>query len=226
MPFLAPGVRHIPTAKSDNAFLIDGDDGLTLVDTGRGKAVDPLLAVIAESGRELRRIVLTHAHPDHVQAAPDLRERTGARILIHPADAAWLAAGRVPATGRSGAGARRFDQLSAAQWTPCTPDATVEDGEVVDGLRVIHTPGHSPGHIALLHEPTRTVLVGDAVFHTGKLGYGPATYAADPAARALGAARLPADVHAVGFGHGAPLSGPEVEDFQAFVRRTSARFAG
>jgi glyoxylase-like metal-dependent hydrolase (beta-lactamase superfamily II) len=222
MPILAPEVIHIPTSKTDNAFLIDGEDGLTLVDVGRSKAVSLLLDTITELGRkptELHRIVLTHAHPDHVQGAPELREHTGARILIHAADAAWLCDGRVPTNGRSGTGAQRYDQLRAAHWTPFKPDATVEDGELIArcGLRVIHTPGHSPGHIALLKEPTRTVLVGDAVFHTGKLGYGPATFAADPATRASGAARIPTDVTAVGFGHGTPLSGPDVEAFRAFL---------
>jgi glyoxylase-like metal-dependent hydrolase (beta-lactamase superfamily II) len=225
MPVLAPGVMQIPTSKTDNAFLIDGDDGLTLIDAGRSKAVDLLLNTITELGRnpaELHRIVLTHAHPDHVQAAPALREHTGARILIHAADAAWLPGGQVPASGRSGAGPRRFDQLPAGRWTPFTPDATVEDGELITGsggLRVIHTPGHSPGHIALLHEPTRTVLAGDAVFHTGKLGYGPPTFAADPAGRATGAARIPADITAVGFGHGSPLSGAGIDAFQAFLAK-------
>jgi glyoxylase-like metal-dependent hydrolase (beta-lactamase superfamily II) len=223
MPILAPGVIHIPTSKADNAYLIDGDDGLTLVDVGRSKVVEPLLHTITELGHdpaELRRIVLTHAHPDHVQGAPALREYTGARILIHNVDASWLSEGRVPTNGRSGAGARRYDQLKAAHWTPIEPDATLEDGELIagsGGLRVIHTPGHSPGHIALLHEPTRTVLVGDALFHTGKLGFGPATFAADPSARATGATRIPANVTAIGFGHGAPLTGPDIDTFQAFM---------
>lgn len=223
MPTLAPGVVHIPTSKTDNAYLIEGDDGLTLIDVGRSNVVEPLLRTITELGHDpadLRRIVLTHAHPDHVQGAPELRERTGARILIHAADAAWLADGRVPADGRSGPGARRFDQLKAAQWTPSKPDATLEDGELIagsGGIRVIHAPGHSPGHIVLLHEPTRTVLVGDALFHTGKLGYGPAGFAADPAARPTGAARIPADITAIGFGHGAPLTGAGIAAFQAFM---------
>jgi glyoxylase-like metal-dependent hydrolase (beta-lactamase superfamily II) len=223
LPILAAGIVHIPTSKTDNAYLIDGDDGLTLVDVGRSKAVGLLLNAITDLGHDpadLRRIVLTHAHPDHVQGAPELRERTGARVLIHAADAAWLADGRVPEDGRSGAGARRFDGLKAGQWTPFKPDATLEDGELIggaDGLRVIHTPGHSPGHIALLHEPTRTVLVGDAVFHTGRLGYGPDHFAADPAGRAVGAARIPGDVEAVGFGHGAPLAGSGAEAFRTFL---------
>jgi glyoxylase-like metal-dependent hydrolase (beta-lactamase superfamily II) len=119
--------------------------------------------------------------------------------------------------GRSGASARAYDRLARAQWTPFEPDGTVEDGDVIDGLRVIHTPGHSPGHIALLHEPTRTLLAGDAVFNTGRLGLGPAAFAADPAARPAGVGRIPVDVAAVGFGHGAPLSGADLDPFHAFL---------
>jgi glyoxylase-like metal-dependent hydrolase (beta-lactamase superfamily II) len=97
------------TAKTGNAFLVDGDDGLILVDTGTLKGLDGLLRAISDTGRapsDIERIVLTHAHPDHVQAAPELRARTGARVLVHRADADWLAAGRVPAEGRSGASGR------------------------------------------------------------------------------------------------------------------------
>ena len=215
MSLIAPGIRQVPAGKA-NAFLIDGDDGRTLVDAGS-------MAVFAELGRlpsDLRRIVLTHAHPDHVQAAAELRERTGAAVFAHAEDVAWLANGRVPAEGRSGIGARNFDRLGVAHWTPFEPDGTVADGDLIDGcLRVIHTPGHSPGHIVLRHEPTGAVLVGDAVFHTGKLGLGPAGFAAEPDARANGAARIPLDVTAVGFGHGKPSTGADVTGFVDFLRK-------
>jgi glyoxylase-like metal-dependent hydrolase (beta-lactamase superfamily II) len=85
------------------------------------------------------------------------------------------------------------------------------DGEVVGGLEVIHTPGHSPGHVVLLHQPTRTLLTGDAVFHrSARPGEGPAALAADATARDASLRRLPADVAAVGFAHGSPLTGDGV----------------
>ena len=215
MVLVAEGIRQVPAGKA-NAFLIDGDDGRTLIDAGS-------MDVFAELGRhpaDLKRIVLTHAHPDHVQAASELRERTGAAVFVHAADAAWLANGRVPAEGRSGIGARGFDRLGAAHWTPFEPDGTVADGDLIDDcLRVVHTPGHSPGHIVLRHEPTGAVLVGDAVFHTGKLGLGPAGFAAEPDARASAAARIPLGVTAVGFGHGKPLTGADVAGFVEFLRK-------
>lgn len=222
---LAPGVTRIATSRRDNAFLVDGDDGLTLVDVGWAGAPDMLLNAVAELGRkpaDIRRVVITHAHPDHVQGAAELRRRTGARILVHRADAAWLEAGRVPAEGRSGAFGRLVDRLPKLHWTPFAPDATVADGEIVegsDGLRVIHTPGHTPGHIVLLHEPSRTVLMGDAAFNRGGLALGPAALAADPGLRAASLARLPDSIQAVGFSHGAPLTGAGISEFAAFLRR-------
>ena len=221
MPSVAPGVTHLAATKASNSFLVDGDHGLTLVDAGPTKGVGALLRAVEDAGRapaDITRIVLTHAHPDHAQAVPELRERTGARVLVHHADASWLALGHVPPEGRSGA-ARNYDRLPAGRWTPFQADDTLSDGELVDGsggLRVIHTPGHSPGHIALLHEPTRTLLVGDAVFHNKRLGLGPSTFAADPAAQAASLARLPLDVDAVGFGHGDPLSEADIDAFHAF----------
>ena len=225
MSQLAPGVTRVATTKRDNAFLVDGDDGLTLVDVGWGGSPKVLLDAVAGLGRkpsDIRRVVLTHAHPDHVKGAAELRRHTGARVLIHEADRAWLQAGRVPAEGRSGAAGRLIDRLPFTHWEPLEPDATVADGEIVagsGGLRVIHTPGHTPGHVVLLHEPSGTVLLGDAVFHRGGLALGPAALAADPASRPGSLARIPADdVRAAGFAHGEPLAGAAVEAFREFLR--------
>ncbi|WP_327360639.1 MBL fold metallo-hydrolase [Streptomyces sp. NBC_01296] len=222
---LAPGVTRIATSKRDNAFLVDGDDGFTLVDVGWSKAPRVLLNAVADLGRkpsDIRRVVLTHAHPDHVQGAAELRRHTGAQILIHAADRAWLEAGRVPAEGRSGPVGRLIDRLPKLHWNPTDPDGTVADRDVVEGsggLRVVHTPGHSPGHVVLLHEPSCTVLMGDAAFNRGTFALGPSALAADPDLRPGSLARIPQDVKAVGFAHGAPLAGREVHAFQQFLRQ-------
>lgn len=67
-------MTHIPTSKRDNAFLVDGDDGLTLVDVGWARAPDVLLGALAELGRkpgDIKRIVLTHAHPTTSREPPN-----------------------------------------------------------------------------------------------------------------------------------------------------------
>ncbi|MFI1159096.1 MBL fold metallo-hydrolase [Streptomyces sioyaensis] len=171
------------------------------------------------------RVLLTHAHPDHVQGAAELRRRTGAEILIHEADRPWLEAGRVPAHGRSGALGRLIDRLPKLHWTPVAADGTVADGELVEGaggLRVLHTPGHSPAHIVLLHEPTRTLRTGDAVFHRGALALGPAALASDPELRPGSLAKLPRDLATVAFAHGTQLTQSDMPAFYQFVDRLPA----
>jgi glyoxylase-like metal-dependent hydrolase (beta-lactamase superfamily II) len=110
-------------------------------------------------------------------------------------------------------------------WTPVKPDVDLIDNEIIqgsNGLRVIHTPGHSPGHVCLLHEPTSTLLTGDAILNRGSTpSHGPNFLANDLAERDVSLARLPDDITAVGFAHGAPLSGHAVEAYQHF-RLTAA----
>ncbi|MEG8275297.1 MBL fold metallo-hydrolase [Streptomyces sp. AHA2] len=220
---IAPGITQIATTKRDNAFLVEGDDGFTLVDVGWAKAPAALLKAVADLGRkpsDIRRVVLTHAHPDHVQGAAELQHRLDTRILIHPADLPWLEAGRVPPDGRSGRTGRLLDRLPKLHWTPFPADGTVADGDVVEGsggLRVIHTPGHTPGHVVLCHEPTGTALMGDAVFHRGGLAVGPAALAADPALRIDSLSRLPRGLRTVGFAHGTPLVDAGIGDFYRFL---------
>jgi glyoxylase-like metal-dependent hydrolase (beta-lactamase superfamily II) len=115
-----------------------------------------------------------------------------------------------------------LDAVPLLHWQPVEPDGELVDGEVVGGLRVIHTPGHSPGHVALLHEDSRTLLVGDAIFHRRPtLETGPAALSHNSIERDASLANLPLDVNAVGFAHGTPLLGAEVDSYRKWL--SSAR---
>jgi glyoxylase-like metal-dependent hydrolase (beta-lactamase superfamily II) len=204
MPDLAPGIVRIPTTARDNAFLVDGD---TLVDVGWASAPRRIEATLG-SLDGIRRIVITHAHPDHVKGLAELKARTGAQVLIHEVDAAWLQAGRVPPSGRSGRLGRLVDKVPVLHWDPVTPDGLLTDGDHIGQLKVIHTPGHTAGHIVLLHEPTRTLLAGDAIFNRGaKPALGPSALAENPGLRVHSLARIPPDITTIGLAHGDPLPG-------------------
>lgn len=145
-----------------NAFLIVEDE-LTLIDAGHRGSIVMLRRYLARLGRgmsDIRRIVCTHGHPDHIGGVHEIARASGAQVLMHPADMERLRIrlGQV-FTGRPRPGA------IIAFLTRAPADATpLADGDVVPalgGLRVIHTPGHTPGSICLYSPTRRLVIVGD-----------------------------------------------------------------
>jgi glyoxylase-like metal-dependent hydrolase (beta-lactamase superfamily II) len=169
IPFTVPGPAG-PIARWVHAFLIDGPK-LTLVDAAVAGAEDELLARVGRRGRrpaELATLLLTHAHPDHVGAARPLREATGCRVAVHEAERRWVEDTEAQARERPVPG---FDRLVAG---PVPVDRGLRDGDVIDlgtvgALRVLHTPGHSPGSVAFLHEADGVLFSGDAVPVPGDL---------------------------------------------------------
>ena len=128
-----------------------------------GADIDKILTVIAEQGVTVDKILLTHGHLDHAGAAAALSRHTGVSISgPHKADAFWL------------------DQLSEQakmmgfpSGENTTPDRWYAHGDVVEvgsiSLSVLHTPGHTPGHVCYFDSVSRTAWVGDVIF-AGSVG--------------------------------------------------------
>lgn len=123
----------------------------------------PLIEHIRSHGLKPSKILLTHAHADHIAGLDEVRHAFGeVPILLHPAEHEWL---RNPALNLSGG-------MGFPIKTP-GPDGSLEEGMTLtlcgSKWRVLHTPGHSPGGISLVHDDSRCALVGDTLF-AGSIG--------------------------------------------------------
>ncbi|MBM9519633.1 MBL fold metallo-hydrolase [Desulforhopalus vacuolatus] len=132
--------------------------------TGKGAVIDPggdedkILASVKKHGLDLEYILLTHGHPDHVCGNRKLKEATGAKIVMHTDEAAFLAKPGI---------AEYFSMLGLEPSPPA--DILIKEGDIVsvgeEKFKVIHTPGHTPGGICLYNAPN--LFTGDTLFAGG-----------------------------------------------------------
>jgi glyoxylase-like metal-dependent hydrolase (beta-lactamase superfamily II) len=237
---IAPGIHRIGDSSIINSYLLEEGGEVTIVDAGVPgyyKDVARELAAMGRSVADVRALILTHGHSDHIGFAERLRRERRVPVSVHEADAA-LARGEVPNPAK-GYGRIKLGPFLGFFWfsllhgglrTPKLQEVgTFGDGatlEVPGSPRVILTPGHTPGS-AVLHVPSRGALfVGDAfatyAVTTGARGPQVAPFTADPAEAVASLAHLEgvaADL--VLPGHGDPWTGG-VEEAVRRIRQEQA----
>jgi len=185
LPLPVPNLSHI------NTYLIKGDRDCLLVDTGwnTAEAFDSLKKQLVElgiEGKEISRIVVTHAHPDHYGLAGKLKQLYGATLYFHHLEKDFIETRYVNMEElirelgqwlqRNGVPPERLAELTQASLpmlkfvTPTMPDTTLYGGETITigdfSFEVMPTPGHAPGHICL-YEPAKKILFsGDHILPT------------------------------------------------------------
>lgn len=208
---IAPGVYAIPGLRMGRSYIVEGDGSLALIDTSTRDVSASILDAISAIGRrpeDLRAIVATHYHYDHTGNAAALIERTGARLFVHADDVPYVD-GTTPWLPLRAPFAF-LDRFGPAPYA-LKVDQVLHDGDVLPyagGLRVIHAPGHTPGHIAL-HARERSVLFcGDAIMNTLGLRLPMSMSSHDMSQARASAARLAELEYDVALpGHGAPILG-------------------
>ncbi len=133
-------VDKIENVRGGNSYLIKTDDGLAVIDTGLPGNAENIANYVKESGHrleEVKYIILTHADIDHTGSVAQLKKLTDASVAIHIDD------------------------------FPVSPDIFLNDGDTIAGFRVIHTPGHTPGSIAL-YRGDGTMFSGDTLLSDEK----------------------------------------------------------
>jgi len=135
-------------------------------DKREGLIIDPgaegsrLIRFIKEKKLSIRYIINTHGHPDHIGANREIKNETNAPILIHRYDAPMLRKGQSV-----------FSLILPSEYSSPPADTLIEDGDLIEcadtKLKVLHTPGHTPGGISLLTEDS--IFTGDTLF-SGSIG--------------------------------------------------------
>jgi len=201
-----------------NCFIIDdGPSGLVLVDTGYEGKTGKIFSAIEASGRspqDIRRIILTHTHPDHGGGAAEIVRQTGAKVIAHREDAQLAEqgiAGRLPHVLSPGIINWIIFNLFIKKSPNAIPrikvDEQIEDAAmlpIAGGIRVIHTPGHSAGHIALHLLADDVLIAGDICANMSGLGLSTVYEDRELGIRSVRKAAEHQFSKAV-FGHGKPL---------------------
>lgn len=178
---ILPGVVQVPL-RGTSAFLLL-DRRITLIDTGFRGSGARLLRSVRAAGRspdEIERIIITHYHPDHLGGLAELQRVLPAKTAIHAVEAPVVMRTAGPPSPFANRALRLIALPIGRRVFPYTPvriDERLRDGDeflTLGGLRVVHTPGHTPGHVALYFPQLALLIAGDALQHRNGAVSGPA----------------------------------------------------
>jgi glyoxylase-like metal-dependent hydrolase (beta-lactamase superfamily II) len=220
------------TAGRVHAYLLEIDDGITLIDTLSGEDGAVVLAELERLGRrpeDLSRIILTHAHRSHIRGAARLKELTKAPVHAHPFEAATIRGETscAPTTlvprrpvqvlhlqygltigshlERLGVPKRRLGAFTAPD---CDVDVEIAHGDSIGSLQAVVTPGHTDGSTSFYWPAERALFTGDVLVTWPRLEIGWRGLSTDTTRnrRSLSELATVGDVEWIGTGHGPPIT--------------------
>ncbi|HEY3549771.1 MAG TPA: MBL fold metallo-hydrolase [Gaiellaceae bacterium] len=233
MKELAPGVYSLGHGKGGHvhAFLLESGGELLLVDTlfeGDARLVLDAVRQLGRSPTEIKRIAITHAHRSHLGGLAALKRITGATVYAHRWEADIVAGDRraqavsiVPHQSIKLIPFQLGLWLDRPRHTPCPVDELLDEGDSLGPLQVMHSPGHSPGHLTFWWPERRFLIAGDGIATWPDLCAGWKVFNLNHVQHKASLGRLASfEPLTVGVGHGEPI----VEDAADRVRRLAESY--
>jgi glyoxylase-like metal-dependent hydrolase (beta-lactamase superfamily II) len=224
---VVPGLHWVDAIWDTKVYLLLDGDRAIVVDAampGRAGAVWRHLGRLGYEPEAVSEIWLTHGDIDHMGSVAALKERSGARVVVHRADAplvdgtAARELGPLPLSGTY-QGIFNTAVRYLFRYQPVEVDRPAEEGDTLGGWQVIHTPGHTAGSASYYHAECKIIIVGDALNHRrGRLGAPPPMFTPDMAQAHASIKRIAGlDFEVCCFGHGPPLMDDAAQRVRAFA---------
>ncbi|WP_226087019.1 MBL fold metallo-hydrolase [Mesobacillus sp. S13] len=151
-------LTFMPRVFPVNCYFIEEEDGLTLIDAALPNSAKAILQAAEKIGKEIKRIVLTHAHGDHIGALDELKAKLDVPVYISARDSRLLAGD----TSLDSTEPQTPIRGGIPKNIKTRPDILMKEGDEIGSLRAISTPGHTPGSMSFLDQRTNILIAGDA----------------------------------------------------------------
>ena len=226
MQQILPGLYTFTGLFAGRVYAIEDSDGFTLIDASIPPAGAKIIKQLANAGHlpsSIKRILITHAHPDHVGSLPFLQEKSGAQVMASALEAEVI-------EGKTAVPRRATNPRPPETKYPGSPvNHILSDGEIIaevmGGLQAIHTPGHAPGHLAYWQPEKKVLFCGDVIFRIPRNMRLPfAMLTVDMAENIRSIGRLATlQPQLICFGHGQPLIVKASKKLNEFVLKVAPK---
>jgi glyoxylase-like metal-dependent hydrolase (beta-lactamase superfamily II) len=210
-------------------YVIKGGDGLTIVDASLRGAEKTIAKNFAEAGwslKDVRHILITHAHPDHIGGLAALAEASGAQVYAHALEAPIIRGespiARPKPEALDGVAALLARLIPTPKLTSFVVHHELREGDAlpIEGWQVVEFPGHTYGQIGFYEPNQRLVICGDTLMHFNGLRLPISFFTVDMAEAKRSIKKLAAmPLEIVCFGHGKPMRGEQIGKIHAFAAK-------